>query len=340
MAEVLLYAHDPGGANALSPLVGELKSRGHGVVVYGSGPALDFLPGARRCVVSARELIDEVSPDFLFTGTSAADAVEKDLRVCARTRKIPSVAVLDHWVNYGVRFSHYTTAESERYLVDRVFDRLPDYIVVMDQMAKTEMVKEGVSGEMIYVLGNPHFDVLNADFSSLSVDSLRNELLAGAKKLVVFASEPYTEDYGQGYELEALRTVLRILPKDVRLVVKPHPREQVDKFKGTGAFVLPRSVSALQAVKASDVVVSMTSMVLIEAMICGRKAVSYQPGAHSADAFVLTKSGALPFIRDADGLRNYLFSVLDEKFSQKKFLPHQGSAKRIIDFMEKKLCRV
>ena len=339
MAKVLLYAHDPGGANALSPLVDELESRGHDVVVYGDGPALRFLKNARRCLESPDDLLNRISPDFLFTGTSASDAREKELRVCAVARKTPCASVLDHWVNYGTRFTRYSTSELDLYRAAPVFDRLPDYIIVMDETAKEEMAREGIPARMIYPLGNPHFDVLKSRFASLDVKDLRGRLLDGADKLVVFASEPYTEDYGKGGELAALQALAGILPDGVRLVVKPHPRECKDKFKDVNAYILPQSISSIEAIKASDVVVSMTSMVLIESLICGRKAVSYQPDSFSKDKFILTKMGVLPFINKESELEFFIRQVLSDDYQPKVLAVNGRSAQRIIDFMEEKICQ-
>lgn len=337
MARVLFYAHDPGGANAIAPLVRTLADRGLEVVCRANGPALRILPHVAEAGGNAEALFDSVRPDFVVTGTSAADMVEKVLRLVAKEKGVRSLAVLDHWVNYGIRFSRYSTAEKCTYEKDRSFEYLADDIVVMDEFAKQEMVKEGVPATLVHALGNPHFDILRDRYAGINAEPVRERLLAGRKKLVMFASEPYTEDYGQGDEIRAIEEIASVLPADFALAIKPHPRERLEKFAGLDLPVVEPVVSSLEAIRAADIVMSMTSMVLVESMICGKTAVSYRPGKANGCDFVLTRRALVPFASNPNDLMGVFFDIM--RIGEMAAFPASffGATARICDFIEEQL---
>ena len=68
------------------------------------------------------------------------------------------MAILDFWVNYGVRLSRHKLADLHRF--DGVCEFLPDYYAVPDEIAQTEAIMDGVPESIIYPLGNPHFEML------------------------------------------------------------------------------------------------------------------------------------------------------------------------------------
>ena len=56
---------------------------------------------------------------------------------------IPSFAILDHWFNYGIRFSAYKLVEQELYEQDKQHPFLPNRILVMDDEVRAAMIQEG-----------------------------------------------------------------------------------------------------------------------------------------------------------------------------------------------------
>ena len=227
--KILIYAHDPGGANTILPLIEPLKQRGHNVFIYGAGSALNILPDIIEYEKDSEFLIKKINPDFIITGTSASCMTEKTLRKEAKNYKIPCMSILDHWTNYGIRFSKYSSSEIDEYDKNKTFDYLSDYIIVMDEYAKNQMASEGIPEKIIYPLGNPYFGYIKDEFEKLNVHDLRKSLLNGKKKLAVWGSLPFIEDFGYGDEITALSDIVELLPKEYELVIKPHPREKLEK---------------------------------------------------------------------------------------------------------------
>src|SRR6266496_850345 len=151
---VVLFSRDPGGANTIIPLVKPLWAKGYRPILLGKDIALDSY---RRTGLAAEDLVRHVNPisveslerflkdrraDVLVTGTSAEDSTEKYFWKAAENLGVPSLAILDQWVNYGIRFSPYGVSRSEQYERDRRHPFLPTRILVMDAFARAEMLEE------------------------------------------------------------------------------------------------------------------------------------------------------------------------------------------------------
>lgn len=294
MSKVMFFAHDPGGANAIAPLA-DAVAKEHKVFVFAKGPALGRLKNAQELPESA---LKTLTPELLVTGTSANDLTERALWLEARSLGIKSIAIVDHWVNYGIRFSKYRAKEIDRFHQDP--DIFPDFIVVMDDFAKGEMIKDGVPEGIIRVLGNPHFEYLKKQ--AAQVKNVRPLLASRDEFLVIFLSESYTEDFGQGNEKLALRDLMDFSREErIKVMIKLHPKEKREKYtEYPDSFIVPLDISMPELLTASDLVVSMTSMGLIEAWAMGKKLLSYQPGEVDKAKIILTRNGAIPFINSKE----------------------------------------
>lgn len=336
--KIMFFAHDPGGANAILPLIEPLKEN-HDVFIFAKGPALTKIPNAQEFEDTD---LEEIKPDFLITGTSANDKTEKKLWQKAAALNIKSMAILDHWLNYGIRFSKYGLNEIEKF--NKKCDALPDYIIVMDDFAKQEMIKDGVPADIIYPLGNPHFE--NLINQSKSAENIRSQYATQDELLITFASEPYTEDYGNenGNEKKVLEDLLDIVKhKETKIIVKLHPKEDLIKyqeFEQNPYIYIDKSTPAIEIIKASDIVVSMTSMFLIEAMILGKTIISYQPNQANTDFFILNRNKTIPFLNSKDNFRKELLTLIDNKrYLNYNYDIKLNSVNEIIIFIEGLICK-
>ena len=109
---ILFFSRDPGGTNAIMPLIAPLRALGNEVAIYGKDAALsiyrklnvdcsdicDSIPAGTP--EEASEFVRKASPDLIVTGTSSEDFTERHLWRAAEKMGIPSFAVLDQWTNY------------------------------------------------------------------------------------------------------------------------------------------------------------------------------------------------------------------------------------------------
>ena len=335
MARILFYAHDPGGANAIKPLIEPLNQHNHTVLVYGDGSALNILPNIIQYNDDTDKLIEKTKPDFVITGTSASCMTEKKLRKSAKKFGVQCLSVSDAWVNYN-RFTPYSCAELRENKRYNELEYLPDYVIVMDKYAKYGTVKEGVPSDIIYPLGNPHFKYIKECFEKINAQDLRNNLINGKEKLVIWASECFIEDYGKGLELAALKDIIDIVPDNVQLIVKHHTREKENKFDEFKNIKIIRDITSQELIKASDMLISMTSMVLIESIIAAKPCLSYQKNESDENKFILTKIGALPFINDKMTLEKEFKNRLNKNIKS-DFNIKFDATEKIIKFIEERL---
>lgn len=169
MKKVLVFSRDPGGANAVIPLVRALVENGYKVALFGKDMALNKYEKAGLLSINIMNHIQDITasamleflrfqvPDVVITGTSADDMTEKLLWKAAERCGIPSMAILDQWMNYGIRFSKYSVAEIEQYYEQKNHEYLPSKILVMDALAKTMAVEDGLDASRISCSGTSSF---------------------------------------------------------------------------------------------------------------------------------------------------------------------------------------
>lgn len=378
--KILLFSRDPGGANTIFPLVGPLEKKGYAVLLYGKDMALKIYHDHGLSGLNINDFISEcdreeieswiriISPDFIITGTSAYDFTEKHIWHTAKKMNIPSFAILDSWINYGLRFSKYTIFESARYDKNNQHPFLPDKIMVMDEYAKGEMIKEGFDGSRIAVTGHPYFeDLLKMRINFQHKDSrrLRSELGINATDfLITFASEPisitYKEEDGSGlywgYDektiladiLKSLKQIASVCANKITLLVKLHPKEDLAHYAShiekTGTdkinVLFNKETDALKLILSSDLICGMFSMFLTEAAILGKPVISVQTGLKRENPFILDTRDVLKSILTRDELLNQLKEIILEGKARKcNFTIISNPVNRIVQEMEGYLCR-
>lgn len=295
-----VYNH-PGGENSIFPVLTELQNRNIRCFCVSEAR------GIKRCKdagIPSSEIIDRITekkaeecfnlynPHVVLCGTSEPEdpvvgRLESLFTKVARAKSIPAVAVLDHWCGYKDRFSLSNSG---------LLDALPNIICVMDKTAQEDMIKLGFPKDILHVTGNPHCDVIigkRYEFDRLDRNKIRKNIgIKENEHIVLFVSEPLFEDHGgdRGYtEFQVLRDVQNALAanskySNVVVWIKLHPREKIDKFNH---MILNADLSKFRIIrdemdvyhlaKAVDVIVGMTSMLLIEYSLLGIPVISFQP---------------------------------------------------------------
>jgi UDP-N-acetylglucosamine 2-epimerase len=236
----------------------------------------------------------------------------------------------------------------------------------MDEDARTALLREGFPDDRIAITGQPAFDVIDtfADgWSDARRLELRRELaIADGARLVLFASQPLAEMSTLGCvdavsidEQAVLRNVADVLNRiaaeghEIVLGVRPHPRERLDASELPQrqhlTTVLWNGPHAWAAVMAADLVVGMTSVLLVEASLLGAVVVSVQPGGRTTDPLPASKSRHIAAVYDVDELFDTLKRCLLDETSraalqapQRRCLPGDATV-RVVDLIEKTLAQ-
>lgn len=342
MRHLLVAAHDTGGANMLVPVIAQLSPRADvrlRVVACAEAVRVFSHAGVPHRVVAwtghegarggdlARQLLAECKADVLLLGTSWGPTLEKALLKVAGKLGIPSISVVDSWSNFRERFAGSGSGAL----------CLPSRVVVPDERAVVQAEQEGVPRALLIAIGQPHLEALAEALRREEVREearrLRAEWRVGGSPespLVLFASEAFSTHQGPdslaylGYtEVEALEGVVgavqqaeSALGQSIRLLVKLHPQQSIDTMVwGRLAAVRDlRMVDGRQPIwpclLAADVIVGMSSMVLIEAALAGTPAISFRPEARAGDSFVGSELGLVPSATTAHALLLLLTQAL------------------------------
>jgi hypothetical protein len=309
MKTLLLASHDRGGANVLAALLRRSSWLSHQkILLLFEGPSLAVLDDQTAQFGSARigtsqtaaaqirrikSLAEAESfhPDLVVCGTSFHAELERNVILWASERAIPTLSLIDSWMNLSARYWH---SRLNRHC-------LPSVVSVVDHPSRQRLLAElGDLCPRIEVTGQPHLQ----DLMSLPLDPATSE--GNQVRRVLFCSEPMHQAYNRDGELgydqflifaqlltlfdrEAPRPASALVPplaSQVLLELKLHPSEDPqswDEFlarhPGSSGVKIVRTQDELAlAFKRADVVLGLISMALLEAVLAGKPVYSCQFG--------------------------------------------------------------
>lgn len=298
---------DPGGAAAIVPVLQQLTLypglkwlhftyfRAKAVLDKVGLPNVSLSEGTTSADIAG--LYDQFRPSFLLCGTSVnSQNLEHFFLEEATVRGIPSLAVLDFWANYKMRFISSRTGQMI----------LPQKIAVMDECALREMSEQGIDSSRIVVTGQPAFD--NAT-PSVTLTA-RQELDISRKGLrVLFVSQtlipgmdtsnPLYPGFTKRTVLPDLLAALNLVQKKcknrISLIVRPHPRETDETFDwieaGNVNVQIVREGSSHELASTCDLIVGLNSILLMECCLMGLPVLSLQPGLRGTDCLPTNRMG-------------------------------------------------
>ena len=317
--ELILVAQDRGGADAVVGVWQALQKQGwEAVEGWARGPAREVfaragvplrgVPDASDADRWVEDRLRRLAPSAVLCGTSLGSSPEKAAVRGARTARVPSVGVLDAWVNYRQRF------ESPR--IDPWLRNLPDRILVMDEVAADDCVAAGIPRDRIRVTGHPSYDFLCVDGATSRMGR------AGAPpRQVAFFSQPIATLKRAGVafgmtEVEAIRLLAQAisrLPPAQRpaVVVRPHPKESVSRWRRLLSEILPTArldstPHYMSTLRDTDLALGISTMVLFAGYLSGVPVAALQRETEGRDSLILTRLGLISCTDDPDELAGLL----------------------------------
>ena len=305
MNKILFSASDPGGGNAILPVIHELQKQKIELFGIVDGPSKEIFNREKINFLDAQlinpnqlaEILSAFNPDLFVSGTSWGATIDKQILLWCKNQAVKSIYVLDFWTNYWQRFSRE----------GKDFYFLPDYICVMDDLAKKAMCAEGFSSDILVVTGNPHFDHFIDDIQNDK--EITGRILFVSQPLRHLGAQETIEEYGydEYKTLGDLLKAMRDAPRNFELIIRLHPKEDACKFDSlmavNGVRVAKDDLSNVQeSISRSELVIGMNSMVLFQAAIAGKNVISYQPGLKREDSLISNQLGFSELITDYDRL--------------------------------------
>lgn len=345
MKKVFAISWHPGGANAVAPADKRLMDEGKiNVVTFGhefsepifakNGIPFKTLKDFGLDDVSAdsmEKLLKLVNPNLVLTGTASQEGKGKDILehtviIAARRLKIPSLAILDFWDGTGNYYKRFTDERDDKKLV-----LLPDYLAIMDNVAKEEMLDEGFPEDRLIVTGQPYFDDLPEKaklFTQEQRNEVRRKLGLKGNTLFFFGGNAFKDavPYTGYWDLDIVRIIADSLPKlpDVGAVARLHPRMpdfQKDEIRelivGSGANMkLVSDIDSQTLSLAADLTIVAFSTLGLEAVYMRRPCVSFQPGLTRDDQLIVSGKGLIPAGYDAQTCKDLLVKAADPVWRQ------------------------
>jgi hypothetical protein len=303
---------DIGGARAILPVLEYMYNHHQNFEIVDHGVLAKLAPAEWPRISMSETAKDRLELLFskkfkalIFT-TSVKDAFTLKLARAASSQGIPVLCLLDNWMNY----MHRLKIDGEPALI-------PDVYMVMDDLAKAEAIGEGVPESILRVVGQPALGSLAGEYQRWKKQD-RAKYFGSAdlditKKLIVFISEPVSNDQGSGPENSQYRgytekTVLKQFCAELQpfaascqLCIAPHPRDDIaelnilwERCRGKMTGGLLQLKSGRQAIFLADGVAGMASILLYEAWLMSRPVISLQPGLHKPQlAFMQKREGAI-----------------------------------------------
>lgn len=338
--KIIFTAQDPGGFNAMAPVIKKLEkdSRFDVSVILAKHACIYAEKQNIRYLNADKSSFNISEADLVFTGTSFGDSIEKKIIFTAKEKGIPTISIVDFWTDYTPSFS-----DPEK----RNFKYLPDYILAADETMKKEMEAEGFPRNKIFVTGNPSFD-----FFGKRVNKKTD------KNLITFFCQPMSELYKKNSkdyknatkfsEVQVFSDIAEVIEKidpNKRIIIDFHPRakkfNKFDKIIKKSKLKIEKNIKPYgkNSIENSEIIIGMSTVVLFEAALAGKKVLSYQPGSDkNSDYLASNRLGlSLPVYKKEDlypAFKKIIFHKQKAKNLKliKKYTQN-NSTKKVINFI-------
>jgi hypothetical protein len=300
---VFVLVEDPGAANYVAPLPKALANLGIRSSIFALGPAAKQLRSLNTDFetiandVSLAAVVAARKPSLLLVGASEdTDGLGLDLIDLGKRLGVTTIGVVDGPANPDHRFSGGTANPRQH---------APDYVALADEQTRQVFLAQGYATDRAVNCGHPHYDFVRAEkrrMDALDRDILRAGLgfnPAPGQNVVIFCAELSTGLNGpqyrraanytlQGLPSHGLRTEIVLdeffmaveqMAERPYLVLRLHPKNQLAEFtEYLSRFDLVSAAgNSLEAIYCADLVVGMTSIILVEAALLELSTLSIIP---------------------------------------------------------------
>jgi hypothetical protein len=365
--DVLIFVEDPGAANYLAQLPAELIDRGWLITTLADGHARQHLLQlgvhfeAIQHSVTASQVLASIKPRVLIAGTALnPNTLGLSLLTEARLAKIESIGVVDAFMNSSQRFK----GQSNNPLA-----YAPDWLLVADESTKATYTALGYPAEQVVVCGHPYYDYMRTVKKNLENEgqnTLRQRILPGVpkeRKVIIFATDCSARlsrlqaksltDYtltGRGtgngrteVVLEEFLDAVHLISPSPYLVLRLHPKDVSEDYtKYLDEFDLISSGgSPFELIYAADLVVGLTTMLMLESALLGKLTLSVVPRTAETNWLPTVRAGVTPCVTTRENLRTTLADLLNDNSRMSSaniddVIPF-GSLQKTVDFVERLL---
>ncbi len=271
-------------------------------------PTIELAADVGYAEVYLKQIWAKYRPDTLVSSATGALTEFSLIRTAIEAHTV-TIQFIDSWYGYQSRFK---------------FDGkilFPDIILVLDELAKSDAIYEGLPSNRIKCIGNPSWDGLE-------------KLAEKPSKNVLFIAQPIRKYYGTslGYDeciVWNLLLKMKQLNPDMieKLCLLHHPAgSELDLVNREDILIETNSERAMEE---SGTVIGMFSSLLVDACILGKTVISLQPGKPVKDMCSLSRHGYI----QRTGCIADMVNIMAQNFTCSDKLQNimQGSLERLED---------
>jgi len=299
--DVLIAVEDPGAANFILELPAALAQAGVSSRILACGHARQYLKDRQIAAdpypasLRAGECVEAHPFRLLLAGTSQnPDSPILGLIDECRRRGVPAIGFVDMAADAHLRFSGRTA---------NPLQHAPQSIVVADRATRQAFVDLGFPAYRVHASGHPAYDRVHrraAELGKGSLSALRTRLFGGdpaPRPVWLFAAEHGEDDprqrrsaeytlHGRGGSdrradivLEEVLDAAVLLQPRPYIVLRLHPKNTREEFARylSEVDLLSQGGDPIELIYASDLVLGMSSILLMEAAVAGRPTLSIVP---------------------------------------------------------------
>jgi len=299
MIDIIFHIEDPGILNIFQSIKESLDKEQISYKVILDGAATKSIYDFPQIIDTDKESINKIlskeKPKLLLVGTSEnKESLGLDMIIEARNFGIYTIGLVDSWYNASNRFKGKTK--------DSLF-YIPDEIFVPDMKTFKEFEEIGVPTEILTLIGNPLFKkVFDWKDSFIHKVKTKESFFQNAEEedlIITFISEGWdrlnietsrktnnykfhgttNSDFRSIIIMEELIDSLARTKTKAHTVLRIHPNSDIKDFMPVSKSFNQISIyeDAYDLCMYSNVVVGMTSMLLLEAALLGKPTLSILP---------------------------------------------------------------
>lgn len=276
----IVASHDAGGANVLIALIEKLRISDRCFFIIDGPASVIFAKRIKELKRISLEDIYSFDSDetLILTSTSLEAELERTVLSSAKAHHFKTMAIVDHWTNYIIRF----VPNSLREKAEEVFlSLLPDYIVLTDQKAYSIAVASSFPNERLVLIDNPYFESLKHQYCNISKNITQcNRILYMSEYFSSRGNIKLTElDYLRSILIQFKK--LKIQELHLEFYMRLHPSESIDKYNSLlNDFpflkIGLKNSDLLEDLARSKIVIGKSSMGLVVSAMLGIPTFSYR----------------------------------------------------------------
>ncbi len=335
---ILMLVEDPGAANFAAPMPAALGPLCIDCHLLANGGAADQLARLGQPfhrfdnALAPSELIAQHAPRLVAVGTSEnPDGYGLRLIDTAREAGIPTVGLVDGPASAAYRFrGRGATATAHA----------PDHVLVPDEPTRQDYIRAGFAAGRVHAVGHPLYDRVRAargELGRIPKEEWRRTLfpqIPAEPPLVLFLAElssgldeamfrrsPDYTLHGRGISerrtdivLEEVIDALAGLTPEPALVLRLHPKTRPADFCRylVEIAAVSEGGSPWEAVMAADLVIGLSTILLVEAALLGRPTLSVLPRPTEARLLPTIAAGITPCATRRDEVASAVGRALRE----------------------------